>query len=102
MTVSVKSYKQFLNFDNLNFGPVGSLKPTAADISSTDYTVTSDIRLITCSSGTKIKVDMICSDGAATSVTLPISCGFIQAINVTKIYKTGTDATDIYLWPFES
>lgn len=96
-----KRVQEFLNYNNLNFGPIGSKKPIEVDISSSDYVVTDDIRLITCIGGTVIKVDMLCSDGEVSGISLPSMGGTIPVINITKIYKTGTDVTNILLWPLE-
>ena len=77
---------------------VGTLKPFVVDISSTDYTVTVPCRVITATSGTVIFVDLKCKDGTITNVPIPPG---IAIFNITKIYKTGTDCTNIVLWPLE-
>lgn len=99
--MSIIKIQEILNYNNLNFGPIGSVMPIAVDISSDDCIISTNIRLITCASGTVIKIDMLCTDGEATGVLLPVMGGAIPIINVTKIYKTGTDATGIYIWPLE-
>ena len=70
------------------------------DISSTDHTATmTDCRAITCTSGNTIKVDYLKGDGVNTGTAiLPASLRLISIRNVTKVYKTGTDAANIILW----
>ena len=77
---------------------IGDLAPIYVDLSASDYTPTVDVRCITSITGTVIKVDMACQNGSATGVLLP-AVGALPVINITKIYKSGTDATGIYLWP---
>jgi hypothetical protein len=81
---------------------LGTLKPIAVNVSGGDQVVTQDIRLISACGGTTVCVDMLCVDGSITSVKLPITGGWIPVMNVVNIKQTGTDATDAYLWPFES
>jgi hypothetical protein len=73
--------------------------PIAVDISSTDYTVSTSymVKGISAVSGTVIKVDITDEHGnAVTGVLIP--AGYFGVRGITKVYKTGTDATGIYLW----
>lgn len=79
---------------------IGTKKPIVVDISSTDFVVTGNCRVMTSVGGTKIVVDMLCSDGTITGVVLP-AIGAIPIVNITKIIKVGTDAENILLWPTE-
>ena len=70
------------------------------DISSTDHTATmTDCRFLTCIDGTVVKMDYLDDDGVTTVTTIwPAEPRIIPQRNITKIYKTGTDATvSIYL-----
>lgn len=77
---------------------VGTLMPISVDISSTDYTVTTPCRLITATAGTVIYVDLKCKDGTITNVPIPPN---MPIFNIIKVRKTGTDCTNILLWPLE-
>ena len=81
---------------------LGTFKPIPIDVSGGNQAVTTDVRLISACGGSTICVDLLCSDGAITSVKLPIGGGWIAITNVTNIRQTGTDATNAYLWPLES
>jgi len=100
--MQIKNSRSHFGKDNMNFGPVGTLKPIPVNVSASDYTVTTEIRLITCTSGTKITVDMSCDDGVIIGAVLPAAGSYFPVMNVTKIYQVGTDATDIHVWPLES
>jgi hypothetical protein len=78
--------------------PIGTKKPIAVNLASTDYVVAVHTRLITATAGTVIYVDIQGIDGKATNVPIPPN---MPIINVTKIYKTGTDCTNILIWPLE-
>lgn len=78
--------------------PLGSKKPIAVNLSGSDYTVTVPIRMITATSGTVIFVDMTTPDGKVSNVPIPPN---LPVLNVTKIYKTGTDCANILIWPLE-
>lgn len=76
--------------------PVGSKKPISVDISSTDHTFTVPIRMITAITGSVIYVDIVASDGTASNVPIPPD---LPCLNITKVYKTGTDCTLMLAWP---
>ena len=78
--------------------PVGTKAPIVVNISSTDYIVVVPIRLITATTGTVIKVDIKSPNGTVTGVYIPPN---LPVLNVIKIYKTGTDCTNILIWPLE-
>jgi hypothetical protein len=80
---------------------LGSLKPISVSTAS-NYTLSADCRVITCTSGSKIVVNMMCDDGGVSAVSLP-ALPYFPILNVTSILSSasGTDATDINLWPFE-
>ena len=71
----------------------------AVDISASDHPATmTNCRFIQCTSGTVIKVDYLLDDESATiTEILPAELRIIPQRNITKVYKTGTDATNIYL-----
>ena len=78
--------------------PVGTKCPVAINIAGGDAVITVPIRLITATSGTAIKVDIKAVNGTVTGVIIPPN---LPVLNVTKIYKTGTDCTNILIWPLE-
>ena len=78
--------------------PLGSKIPIVVNLASTDYTVAVPIRMITATSGTVIKVDIKAANGTATGVCIPPN---LPVLNVIKIYKVGTDCTNILIWPLE-
>ena len=92
--------------DDFYRSAVGTYLPIEADVSAADFTVPTNIRLITSiGAGGIVMVDMEAKDrstGAdATQTNVPIPSGAFPIINVTKIKKTGTTATNIWLWPSE-
>jgi len=74
------------------------------DYSGGDVTPTmQDCRAITCTGGTTIKIDFETDNLDSTTTTtqtvvLPAEPRIIPMRYVSKIYKTGTDATNLYLW----
>ena len=78
--------------------PVGTKCPVAINIAGGDAVITVPIRLITATSGTAIKVDIHATNGTVTGVIIPPN---LPVLNVIKIYKTGTDCTNILVWPLE-
>jgi hypothetical protein len=78
--------------------PLGSKKPVPINLSSGDVTITAPIRLITATAGTVIYVDITAPDGKASNVPIPPN---LPVVNITKIYKTGTDCMNIMVWPLE-
>lgn len=77
---------------------VGGKIPIVVNLASTDYVVTVPIRMITATSGTVIKVDIHGTNGTIIGCYIPPN---LPVLNVTKIYKTGTDCTNILIWPLE-
>jgi len=76
--------------------PIGDSE--LVDISSTDHTVTiGDNRGLTCTSGTTLRVDYTAIDGTTKTIVLPAGRLMIGCRCVTKVYKTGTDALNIYV-----
>jgi hypothetical protein len=78
--------------------PIGSRKSIAVDISSTDFPLTTPCRYLTAATGTVIYVDITSEEGLDANV--PITVG-VPCINITKIYKAGTDCTGIRAWPVD-
>jgi hypothetical protein len=70
----------------------------AVDISSTDYTYTGTavVKGLIVADGTVVKVQKTNSDGSTVDFYLPAP-GCVSVDGITKIYKTGTDATHIAL-----
>jgi hypothetical protein len=73
--------------------------PVVVDISSTDYTVstTRKIKGISSITGTVIKVDLT-DEYSTVNTGILLPAGYIGVTGITKVYKTGTDATGIVLW----
>lgn len=79
---------------------VGTKTPIKVDVSAADYNVTVPIKLISSTGGNTIMVDITAADGT-TITNVPIPAGVFPILNVVKIKRVGTDATNIVLWPKE-
>ena len=79
---------------------VGTKAPIKVDVSAADYEVTVPIKLITCTGGSVVMVDIAPAVGDPVE-NVPIPAGVFPIINVTKIKSAGTAAENIVLWPKE-
>jgi hypothetical protein len=70
----------------------------SVSLASTDYTVvsTKQTKRLIVSGGTVVKIKKTNSDASTVDIILP-SPGNYKLQDITKIYKTGTDATSIVL-----
>ncbi len=77
--------------------------PIKIDLTGGDWTPPAgfEVGKLTCTGGSKIVIDWTDNSVPALSVTgLSIPANpIIPIFNVSKIYQTGTDATDIVAWP---
>ena len=68
------------------------------DVSSGDHSSTmTECRYITALGDGDIKVDLQGTDGNSYTNTFPCRDGICRVSNVTKVYQTGTTATDMIL-----
>jgi len=84
--------------DEMIHASTGNGDHIVCDISSTDYqyTGTAKIKGIIIADGTVLKLDKKNSDASTVTMYVPAP-GIVAIDGVTKIYKTGTDATLITL-----
>jgi len=71
----------------------------AIDISGTDHTTTSTTRALWVGTAGNVKVDMVGGEGPGETVDTitftNVQNGTLLPIAVTKVYKTGTTASDM-------
>jgi hypothetical protein len=96
-TVNLKDSKFIVDMLSTTL-PFGSKKPIAINLSGGDVTMSVNCRMFSATAGTAIKVDITASDGVASGVIIPPN---FPCVNVTKVYQTGTDCSNIYGWPIE-
>ena len=91
--------KGMRTIDEMVYELTGSGDLLTADISSTDYTVPAGARQvkgIITAEGTHVKVAKTNSDSTSVDTVLPAPGKYMMQ-DITKVYKTGTDSTHIYL-----
>lgn len=88
---------------NIQMGaPVGSKNPIKVTFTDGVFTLPEQCRLITSCSGSRIVVDLVGGTAENGGLGIPLPApGAFPIVNVEKIKETGTDATDIYVWPKE-
>jgi hypothetical protein len=74
--------------------------PVIVDLSSADWTPPSgfEVGKLTCTSGATIKIDWYDGTYTVSGLILPAEA-VISIVNVSKIYRTGTDAVNLVAWP---
>ena len=78
--------------------PVGSQKSINIDLSVTDCNISTPCRQFSATSGSVLFVDLTTKDGVDSHI--PIA-PFMPIVNVTRVYKEGTDCTNVRGWPVD-
>lgn len=94
--------KRDLDGNILMQSAVGTKAPTKISLTSGDGDVEIDFetKLISSCGGSKVVVDIKIGETIIEDVPIPAP-GAFPIVNVVKIKETGTDATDIVVWPAE-
>jgi len=97
MTIDVAALGYYNSLAKMGM-PVGSQKSVAIDVSSQDQVISTPIRMISATSGSVIYVDIAAKDGTDSNVPIPPN---FPCLNIVKVYKTGTDCTNMRGWPVD-
>ena len=92
--------KRDLDGNILMQSAVGTKAPTKISVTSGDVEIDFETKLISSCGGSKVVVDIKIGETTIEDVPIPAP-GAFPIVNVVKIKETGTDATDIVVWPAE-
>lgn len=102
MAISKVKIKRDVDANQMVSSAVGTKLPIKVTFTEGVFVLPVPCRLITSCTGSKIVVDMLdgSEDDGGLGVAIPAP-GPFPIVNVEKIIESGTDATDIYVWPHE-